>query len=204
MGEELSFRPHMLLHGDGSAFAVAYTETELVEPLASHLDWKTSDGELKFIQVPSHVALELGQTRAADHDIAGLVVNPGTDEELVLQRDEVASIAQGKALPLVGYVDELPDGVDEQTQDVPDADPPPKALVDALEASKRNLDELADYEVKTTFNAERDREPHLTILLSLSRHGVDRSALADEVMKQVAEHLPAPGYADVVFRDPPN
>ena len=202
---DLTFRPHMILNEDQSIFAVAYSEPEFAEPMQSALAWQTSGEDLKFICVPAHVAFELCTSMIDGEEVSGLVFNPGTDAELVLLRDEAASLAQGTAIPLVGYVADLPPDDDGATQLVEGADPPPAALLKALLAAKNELADLADFSVATTFNPERDREPHLTITLTVvARHGLDRQALADEVMEQAAAHLPAPGYADIVFVDAPN
>lgn len=202
---DLTFRPHMILNSDESIFAVAYSEPELVEPMQAALDWKTSGGELKFICVPSHVLFDLAQVDVDGEQLSGLVFNPGTDLELVLQRDEAAAIGQGVAIPLVGYVADLPQGAEEETQIVEGAEPPPQALLLALERAVSQVENLVATEVTTTFNPERDREPHLTITLTvIARDGLDRQALADATMEEVASHLPSPGYADIVFRDAPN
>ncbi len=202
---DLTFRPHMILNSDESIFAVAYSEPELVEPMQSALDWKTSGGELKFVCVPSQVLFDLAQVDVDGEPLSGLVFNPGTDLELVLQRDEAAAIGQGNAIPLVGYVADLPPGAEEDTQIVDGAEPPPAELLLALERAVSKVSDLVATEVATTFNPERDREPHLTITLTvISRDGLDRQALADATMEEAAPHLPSPGYADIVFRDAPN
>lgn len=202
---ELTFRPHMLRNSDESIFAVAYSDPELVEPVAQALKWQTSEGELKFICVPSHVAFDLSQLEIDAEAVAGLVFNPGTDQELVLQRDEAASLGQGVAIPLVGYVADLPAGEYEESHVVQGAEPPPAALLDALAEARQDQRDVVAATVETTFNPERDREPHLTIYLTVISHdGLDRQKLADELMEGVAPHLPAPGYADIVFLDAPN
>lgn len=202
---DLTFRPHMILNSDESIFAVAYSEPELVEPMQKALDWKTDGEELKFICVPPHVLFDLAQVDIDGEALSGLVFNPGTDQELVLQRDEAASLAQGTAIPLVGYVADLPPGAEEETQIVEGAEPPPSALLEALEAAVARIEDLVSVDVATTFNPERDREPHLSITLTvIGRDGLDRQKLADQAMEEAAPHLPAPGYADIVFRDAPN
>lgn len=202
---ELTFRPHMILNEDESIFAVAYTDPHLVDVMQEALGWDTSGGDLKFVCVPAHVALDLGLMTLDGDEVSGLVFNPGTDQELILQRDEVASIAQGTALPLVGYVSELEDNSEEGTEMVEGAAPPPESLVQALQAAKAAQKDLVDVQVYTTFNPERDREPHLSIILTVvPRRELNRQALADAVMEDAAPHLPAPGYADIVFRDAPN
>jgi len=204
MGEELTFRPHMLLDADHRAYAVAYTDPDLVEPLVEALGWETSGGPLKFIHLPARIAFDLAQQHVDGRDVEGLAFNPSTDLELVLRRDEAAAIAGGQALPLVGYVEELPEGVDDQTQVVEGADPPPAELLEALENARQRIHELVSVSVATTFNPERDREPHLTITLYTAKPDIDRSQLAERVMEKAAPFLPEPGYADIVFRDAPN
>jgi hypothetical protein len=205
IGGELTFRPHMILNQDESIFAVAYTDPQFVDVMQEALGWETSGGELKFVCVPAHVAFDLAQMDLDGDKVSGLVFNPGTDKELILQRDEVASIAQGTALPLVGYVSELEDNSEEGTQIVAGAPPPPAALIAALEAARESQKDLVDVKVHTTFNPERDREPHLSIILTVvPRRELNRQALADAVMEDAAPHLPPPGYADIVFRDVPN
>ncbi len=202
---ELTFRPHMILNEDQSIFAVAYSEPELAEPMQNALSWSTSGEELKFICVPAHIAFDLCSSVIDGEEVSGLVFNPGTDVELVLLRDEAASLGQGQAIPLVGYVADLPPDEEGTTQVLEGADPPPPALLSALEAAKEKIEDLIEVQVGTTFNPERDREPHLTITLTvIGRHGLDRQELADRVMEQAAEHVPAPGYADIVFLDAPN
>lgn len=202
---ELTFRPHMILNSDHSVFAVGYSDPELVEEMQKALGWQTAGEDLKFICVPAHVIFDLAQMRLEGEDVTGIVFNPGTDEELVLQRDEAASLIQGTAIPLVGYVADLPPSAEEETEIVQGAAAPPQELLDALEAAVAKLPDLVKTEVQTTFNPERDREPHLTLTFTvIGRDGLDRQAIADEAMLEAAPHLPAPGYADIVFRDAPN
>ncbi len=205
METDLTFRPHMILNEDHSVYAVAYSDPSLVDAMQKALGWETAGGELKFICAPAHVALDLGQMNLEGEDVSGLVLNPGTEQELILQRDEVASLAQGKALPLVGYVSDLAPGSDEETELVEGAEPPPPELLAALEKAKGENENILDITVHTTFNPERDREPHLSILLTvIASNDVDRQNLADDVMEEAAPHLPAPGYADIIFREAAN
>jgi hypothetical protein len=196
----------MILNEDQSIFAVAYSEPQFAEPMQNALGWMTSGEELKFICVPAHVAFDLCNSVIDGEEVAGLVFNPGTDAELVLLRDEAASLGQGKAIPLVGYVADLPPDEEESaTQILEGADPPPPALLSALEAARDKTSDLVEIGVATTFNPERDREPHLTITLTvIGRPGLDRQLLADQIMEEAAEFVPAPGYADIVFVDAPN
>ena len=195
----------MILGEDEAIFAVAYSEPELVESMQESLGWGTSGGDLKFISVPSDVALDLAQVTIDSEPVTGLVFNPGTEHELVLRRDEVASLSQAVAIPLVGYVSELPPDADFEATVVEGAPLPPEALMAALESAKSDNADLVGYSVHTTFDPERDREPHLTItLVVIGRHDLNRGALAEAVMDEVGPLLPEPGYADVVFRDAPN
>lgn len=202
---DLTFRPHMILGEDEAIFAVAYSDPSLCDAMQKSLGWTTSGGDLKFICVPADVALDLAQVTIDGQGVSGLVFNPGTDEELVLRRDEVASFSQGVAIPLVGYVSELGPDDEEAAQVVEGAAPPPQVLLDALQLVQKAQADLLGFNVSTTFDPERDREPHLTITLIVTgRHDLNRPALADLVMDEVGEHIPPPGYADIVFRDAPN
>lgn len=196
--DDLSLRPHMLLDTDEQPYAVAFSDPELAAELAEELEWRTGGDELQFVRVPLQVAFEISQEQVEGKAIRGLVFNPSTDVELVLSRDEASHLLQGKAIPLVGYVAEL-DEDEEGTLILEDADPPPPSLLETLGAQVAAIDELRGFEVHTTFNPERDREPHLTITLEIASDDVDRGSVAERVMAEATRHLPAPGYADVVF-----
>lgn len=196
--DDLALRPHMLLDTDEQPYAVAYSDPALAADLVEELEWKTGGDDLQFVRVPLQVAFEISQEQVEGKAIRGLVFNPSTPAELVLSRDEASHLLQGKAIPLVGYVAELEED-DEGTLVLEDADPPPPALLAALAAEVEAIAELSGFTVKTTFNPERDREPHLTITLEVPPGDVDRGAVAERVMAEATRHLPAPGYADVVF-----
>lgn len=202
--DELSFRPHMLLDTDEKAFAVAFTDLDLAEPVQEALEWKTDGGDLKFVRLPARVVLEMALEDLDGVEVMGLAINPSTDQELVLSRDEAGSIVQGQAIPLVGYVEELPETEEEELMVVPGADPPDPRLLAALDAAKAKIHDLVSYRVDTTFHPERDREPHLTITLYLARPDSERGIIAEQVMDLIDPLLPPPGYADIVFRDAPN
>jgi len=200
--DELTFRPHMLVGDDGTVFAAVFTEAALAQGLSEALGWQTGEDELEFVYLPALVALDLSQADLGDERLRGVAINPGDDSELVLSRDEAASLVQGIALPLVGYVDRLPEGVEGKTEIVLGADPPPPELLAVLEAARAEESAVLGLELETTFNPERDREPHLTLFLTLSE-GADRERIAEHLAETAAAHLPPPGYLDVVFRDPP-
>lgn len=202
--QELTLRPHMVLDEEHNMYCVAYTRSDLMEPMRQQLGWTTSGGELKFCSVPAQFVLDMALQVIDDEEVFGLVLNAGSDEELMLRRDEVGSLAQGQALPLVGYVSELPEVPGEETRVVEDAEPLPAALYAALDEAVRALPDLVAAEVQTTFNPERDREPHPTIKLRLKRHDADRHQLAESVMDRVGPHVPPPGYVDVIFLEPAN
>lgn len=202
--DELAFRPHMLLDGEQRAFAVAFTELSLVEPVQEALEWTTDGDELKFVRLPARVVFEMALEELDGVQVMGLAINPSTDHELVLSREEAGILLQGQAIPLVGYVEELPDDEAEDLHLVPGAAPPDEDLLRALDQAKAKIGDLVGYRVDTTFHPERDREPHLTLTLYLARPDANRGAIAEEVMELVDAHLPPPGYADIVFRDAPN
>lgn len=198
--EELSFRPHMLVGEDGHIFAAAFTEAAFAQEVAEALGWQTSGEDLEFVFLPALVAIDLSQADLGDDRLRGVAINPGTDSELVLSRDEAASLVQGVALPLVGYVDRLPEGAEAATQVVSGADAPPAELLAVLARARAGEAAILDLDVQTTFNPERDREPHLTLFLTLAE-GAEREAIAQNLAELASPHLPPPGYLDVVFRD---
>ncbi len=202
--QELTFRPHMILDEEHNMYCVAYTRPEFMETMRAQLGWTTSGEELKFCSVPAQFVLDMALQVIDEQEVFGLVINAGAEDELLLRRDEIGSLAQGQALPLVGYVSELPESLGEGTQVVAGAAPLPDALHAALAEAVQAHDELSGADVEVTFNPERDREPHPTITLRLARHDVDRHVLAEAVMERVAPHVPPPGYVDVLFRDPAN
>ena len=205
IGEGISFRPHMLLDPEHQPYAVCFTRPDFVATIQEEMQWKTSDDELKFVRGPVALALDLGQADADGQSVQGIVINPASEMELVLTRQEVGSILQGQALPLVGYVENLPPGLEEETIEIEGADEPPAALLEALRKSESEINDLVKVEVKTTFNPERDREPHLTLYLTvLSDDPEDRQAIAEDIMDETVQLLPEPGYCDIVFVEPAN
>ena len=198
--EELSFSPHMLVGEDGHVFAAAFTEPAFAGEVAEALGWKTGQDDLEFVFLPALVALDLSQADLSDERLRGVAINPGTEVELVLSRDEAASLVQGVALPLVGYVDRLPEGAEASTQVVSGAEPPPEELLAVLARARAAEPAILDLDVKTTFNPERDREPHLTLFLTIAEGG-ERESIAQNLAELASPHLPPPGYLDVVFRD---
>jgi hypothetical protein len=54
-----------------------------------------------------------------------------------------------------------------------------------------------------TFNPDRDLEPHLTLTLTPRSRDVDFESVTRRIMEAVADHVPPPGYIDILF-DPPN
>jgi len=200
--EELTFRPHMLVGDDGDVFGAVFTEAKLAQEVAEGLDWRTGEDELEFVFLPALVALDLSQADMDSDRLRGVAINPGSDAELVLSRDEAQSLVQGTPLPLVGYVDRLPEGAETATVVVSGAEPPPPALLEALELARQEDASILAVDVQTTFNPERDREPHLTLFLTVVEGG-QREEIAERLAELAAPHLPPPGYLDVVFRDAP-
>src|SRR5260221_1594135 len=106
VGEELSLTPHLLFDDDRKGYLPAFTEVELVARATDRLGWTTGDQPLEYCALPGAVVLELALSLVDGEQILGLLLNPLDETELILRRHEVASIAQGRALPLVGYVGE--------------------------------------------------------------------------------------------------
>ena len=195
--EGMEIAPHMLVDEEGNVYATLFTRTDLLEPLVEELEWTTDDGPLEFAAVPARAALEMASGVVDEESVAALVINPMHDSELMLRRDELRSIVAGKAIPLVGYVSEIPEQDFEETllaeRELP------KALSDAVKGCLDGLDGILGYELVWTFNAERDVEAHPTLKVQTTRATDELSDLAQRIVESVKDHVPAPGYIDVLF-----
>lgn len=201
---ELTLGPHMLVDEEGKLYCVLFTRAELMSPVEESLGWTTDGQPLEYCALPARVAFDMALSVIDDSNVLGLVVNPMHDTELLLRRDELASILKSKAVPLVGYVSEIPQQSFEQTLIAEPGDPPPPELVEALDRCVAELPALREYSLSRTFNAERDLEPHLTLKLRTVGHEDDLAAIARHVVSAIEDKLPPPGYIDVVFDEPAN
>ncbi len=124
---EVKLVPHMLLDEEGNHYAALFSLPQLMAVMERQLGWKTDGEALRFCTVPAMFALDMALEVVDDEHVLGLVLNAGTDYELALRRSELASITNGKAIPLVGYVAALgPDsGEPEQTLVAEGGEPPP-------------------------------------------------------------------------------
>jgi hypothetical protein len=196
----LEIVPHLLRDAEGQGYAALFTRPDLVEAVASELGWQTDGGELSVCSLPARIACELSLGVIDEESVFGLVLDAGQASELLLRRTELASIVAGRAVPLVGYLADLPPLDDEQVLLAEPSDPPPPAFVSALERCLAETPEITTHRLARTFNPERDLEPHLTLRLG-SADGADRRALAARVIGAVGEFVPPPGYIDIVFDD---
>jgi len=197
--EPLTIQPHMVLDPDGGAFCVFFTHVAFVEPIASELNWSTAGGELKLCTLMAQHALHMALSVIDEVEVRGLVFNPGTEVELMLLRDELASLAQGQPLPLVGYVEDITSTDEAATLLAEPSDPPPSDFLEALCKAKENLPGVEDCKVQRTFNPERDREAHLTISVTFKGEAADREEVAKALADAVEGKVPPPGYIDIVF-----
>jgi len=189
----------MLLDEDGNHYAALFTQPELMGTMEQELGWKTDGKDLKFCTVPALFALDMALEVVDDEHVLGLVLNAGTDYELMLRREELASITNGKAIPLVGYVAALAPEDGGETIVAEGGEPPNPALIEAIERALAEAPEVKGYALTRTFNPERDLEPHPTLRLVTSTPEAELSALAERMVEAVGEHLPPPGYIDIVF-----
>ncbi|HVW30178.1 MAG TPA: SseB family protein [Polyangiaceae bacterium] len=197
VGEELSLSPHLLFDDERTGYVTAFTRQELVTRATDEIKWTTDDGPLEFVALPSQVVLELALALADDDRVGGLLLNALDGSELVLRRHELASIAQGRPLPLVGYVGDIPFDPNEERLVAEMEGGPPPEIVAAIESVLRST----PYALKRTFNPERDLEPHLTLNVIGADASVDRAALARELASALDGLLPPPGYIDILFDD---
>ena len=196
---EVKLVPHMLLDEEGNHYAALFSSPGLMAPMEKQLGWKTDDEDLKFCTVPAMFALDMALEVVDDEHVLGLVLNAGTEYELALRRPELASLTNGKAIPLVGYVANLEPDEGETTLIAEGGEPPSPALTEAIEACLTELPQVAGYELLRTFNAERDLEPHPTLKLATRVDEHELQAIAGKMIEAIAKHLPPPGYIDIVF-----
>lgn len=198
---EVRLVPHLLPEADRGLFVPLFTDPDALKTVGQYLQWTTDgDSELQYCSLPGPVALDLALQLIDGDRVHGAVINPSDDHELILNRNEVGALAQGRAIPLVGYVQEIPFGKDEASL-VSELDvPPDPELLKAIDACVAGLEGVHGYELKQTFNAERDLEPHPTLTLKV----LDEKAIdLDELNRRLGQHiegkLPEPGYLDVLF-----
>jgi hypothetical protein len=192
--------PHFLVDPEGLRYAALFTKPEHVEALAEPLGWLTDGDELRVCTLPARIACELALSVIDETAVHGLVIDASQESELFLRRSELASVIAGHPVPLVGYVSELPPLEGEKVLVAEHAEPPPPALVAALESCLRELPDVKGHRVLRTFNPERDLEPHLTLELT-APPTADQRAIAERVIGTIGEHVPPPGYVDIVFED---
>lgn len=201
LGEELSLAPHLLYDENQIGYVLAFTRSDLLEAAARQVDLKTDGGALDYCVLPAPVVLEVALEIVDDDRVAGVLVNALDESELVLKRHELASIAQGKAVPLVGYVADIPFSENEERLIAKLDGPPPQAMLDAIAGVLAHSPDAPSYGLFRTFSPERDLEPHFT--LNLVRPGSDPDpALVQELGAALEGKVPAPGYVDILWNDP--
>ena len=204
LGEELKISPQLLTSPDGELFFVAFTEAAALEKVSDRVEWTTDGGPMEYCTLPALAALHVALEVVDGSRVQALVIDPGSTAELLLQRHELGSIAQGQELPLVGYVAEIPAGADE-SQLISELDePPPAELVKVLDALVANYPDVQAYHLEQSFNRERDLAPHLCLRLTVADLTADRSELHEALGEMLEGKLPAPGYLAVIFETPPD
>ena len=200
LDRELEITPHYLADAEGGRHVALFTSNELVATAAARLGWTTEGEELAYCALPGRIACQLALDLVDEESVLGLVIDAGHPSELVLRRAELASIVNGKPVPLVGYVADIPLQDDEKTLLAEPSDPPPPELTELVASAVAGIDEVTGHRLVRTFNLERDLEPHLTLRVMVKR-GADRRAVADRVIDAVGDSIPPPGYLDIVFDD---
>src|SRR5207247_2414871 len=131
----------------------------VLEEVSDRLRWGTEGDGLDYCTLPAPAALELALEVVDEKKVYGLVIDPFQETELSLRRAEIAALAQGTPIPLVGYVTEIPIEPDERVL-VAELDRPPSSeLIAAIERALGGDPDVAGYSLRQTFNAERDLEP---------------------------------------------
>jgi len=177
-----------------------FSDADVLTTLGAHLDWKTDGDELQYCTLPARTALDLAQQLIDDEQVLGAVINAADDTELVLLRHELGAFTQGTAIPLVGYVQAIDVGPDEQVLVAQSDRPPNPALVAAIEGCLKQFDSVLGYELQQTFNPERDLEPHPSVTIRIASDvALDRDELSRRLFEAAEGKLGNPGYMDVMF-----
>lgn len=199
---DLTLSPHLLKDSDELAYVVLFSRPDLLETIASQMRWETAGGPLEFCALPGRVALEMALELVDGESVVGLLFDPMAESELMLQRHEIASLAQGRPLPLVGYVGQIPPSPDEKTLVAELDEAPPRDIAAAIESVVAGMEPTPSWRLSRTFNAERDLEPHWTLVLGGS--GPDELIpVADAIAQGLEGKLPPPGYIDILFEEEP-
>ncbi len=193
--ESIEISPYLLMDPEGGAFFVVFSEAGLFTAMAS----ENAGEEVRYCTMPALQALHMALDVLDNEDVRGLVFNPGHASELVLRRSELASLVNGTAIPLVGYVGEFLPSDEEGTIVADGAAAPPPAFEHRIQQVVQRFSSLSGYALSFCFNAERDLEPHWVLRIVLQDASADRQEISRNLFESVEGVVPAPGYFDVVF-----
>lgn len=194
--DQITLAPHLLALNDAWVVAL-FSDKDQVQTVGEYMNWTTGDASLDICTLPARVGFELALQLIDDQRVVGLVINPGDDSEIFLSRTEVASIAAGKAIPLVGYVQEIDDRNASAPLIAELSEPVSQELLLPIQAWIERC-QFAGYTLQQTFDADRDLEPHLTLRVSANGRPVDQS-IVTPLLAELEGKIPPPGYIDVVF-----
>ncbi len=202
--EELTLVPHLLQIDDGAAFVPLFTDSDILRSLGQYVEWTTEGKELEFCTLPARVVLDLALQLVDGEEVVGAVVNPSDESELYLQRHELGALSQGRAVPLVGYVDAIPQLPDEKVLVAELEEPPSEEMIATIDDCLDGVAGVIGYRVEQTFNEERDLEPHPTLTIeteAATSDTFDKDELGRKLFEGLEGKLPAPGYIDVIFEE---
>ena len=199
--EEFTLTPHVVTDERGEECLALFTRADLLHEFGMRLSWMTDARELKHCVVNGRAALEMANAACKEHGASAVVIDPSHQSELVLEPNEVESIASGRPIPLLAYVRAIP--VDETEPTLNRGGVAPEPLEIGVNRALQRLDFVAGYRLEQSFNPDRDLEPHWTLVVVTAR-SVDHKAVAEGVLAEIADLLPPPGYIDVVFEEPQN
>lgn len=195
--DEITLAPHLLALNDAWVVAL-FSDKDQVQTVGQYMNWRTGDSSLDVCTLPARVGFELALQLIDEQRVVGLVLNPGDDTEVFLSRAEAASIAAGKAIPLVGYIQEIDNHDGAAPPLIAElSEPVSNELIQPIEAWIERW-QFTGYKLQQTFDADRDLEPHLTLRVNASGQSVDPSVVAP-LLAALEGKIPAPGYIDVVF-----
>jgi hypothetical protein len=193
LDRRVDLSPHYL--PDGSARRLAlFTYFGPLHRIVQMHRWMTDGDQLQLFTLPGPAALQLAYRVVDSWNVMRLVIDPGASSELVLTRNEIGSLLEGKATSLTEYAGR--GGMDCVPQYA--GDPLPPRLVQAIAACLNGREDVRDHRLESVFDPARDKAPRFVLRLWTTDLAY-RNALVNAITSAVQHELPPPGEMEVRF-----
>ncbi|HWA73085.1 MAG TPA: SseB family protein [Polyangiaceae bacterium] len=193
LDRRVDLSPHYL--PDGSARRLAlFTYFGPLDRIVPTHQWMTDGDRLQLFTLPGPTALQLAHRVVDAWNVMRLVIDPGAPSELVLTRNEIASLLERKATSLSEYAGRG----GESCLPLNAGDPLPPRLVQAIAACLKDHEEVREHRLESVFDPARDKQPRLILRLWTTETAY-RNALVNLITSAVQHELPPPGEMEVRF-----